>query len=380
MSSPKAGEQGAEKSEADASTISFTAAQVKKGGVRWEAAVMGTGNAMVTVPGQIVPNEDRTGRLGSPASGRVLRVLVSPGQRVNQGDVVVTLASPEASMAQADLSKATAAATSARAQAAYATAARERAERLLTLRAVPRQDYERAVADDAQAQATLTQANAELDRARTTATQLGGGASVTGEIAVRSPLSGVVLARTAMPGAVVERGAPLVVIADPASLWLTVSVPESMVNMFRRGGIMDFSVPAYPGETFNARIEAIGAGLDPATRTLPVRALISSGSGSGRLKPEMLASVSVSGGPSVPAVLLPEDAVQQLNGKSVVFIAKPDSTGGVHFTARIVEAGARSGGRVAVTRGLSAGDVIVIVGAFRVKAQLLNGAAPDMEM
>ncbi len=380
-SSEKNREEGAEKVAADASTITFTAAQVKNGGVRWEAAVMGTGQAMATVPGQIVPNEDRTARLGSPASGRVMSVHVSPGDRVSRGQVVVTLASPEAGMAQADLSKATAAATSARAQGAYATAARERAERLLTLKAIPRQDYERAVADEAQAQATLTQANAELGRARSTATQLGGGANVTGEIAVRSPLTGVILARTATPGSVVDMGALLVVVTDPTSLWLTVNVPESMVGVFRRGGDVRFTVPAYAGETFRARIDAVGAGLDPATRTLPVRALIADGaSGAGRLKPEMLANVTVAGGPSVPAVLLPEDAVQQLNGKTVVFIATPDSAGAVRFSARVVETGTRTGGRIAVTRALAAGDLVVVVGAFRVKAQLLNGSMPDMEM
>lgn len=381
MSSEKKGEEGAEKPEANANAITFTAAQVKRGGVRWEAVVMGIGQATVTVPGQVVPNEDRTARLGSPASGRVVSVRVSPGDRVSRGQVVVTLASPEAGMSQADLSKATAAATSARAQAAYATAARERAERLLALKAIPRQDYERAVADDAQAQAMLTQANAELGRAQSTATQLGGGADVTGVIALRSPLSGVVLDRIATPGAVVEMGAPLVVVTDPASLWLTINAPESMVGVFRRGGDVRFAVPSYPGETFGARIDAVGAGLDPATRTLPVRALITGGaSGAGRLKPEMLASVSVAGGPSMSAVLLPEDAVQQLNGKTVAFIATPDSAGGARFTARIVETGARAGGRIAVTHGLTAGDVVVVVGAFRVKAQLQNGSMPAMEM
>lgn len=378
------GEKGAgeaeSKTDGDANTVTFTAAQIRNGKVRWEAVVLGTAVGTAAVPGQVVPNEDHTSRMGSPASGRVIAVRVSPGQRVARGQVLVTLASPEAGMAQADVAKAAAALTAARAQAAYATSARERAERLLALKAIPRQDYERAVADDAAARATLAQASAEAARARSTAMQLGGSDAATGEIAVRSPLNGVVLQRTAVPGAVVETGAPLVVVTDPSSLWLTVNAPESLVGAFRRGGELRFSVPAYPGETFTAHVDAVGAGLDPGTRTLPVRAVIAGGAAGGRLKPEMLANVAAVGGPSVPAVLVPEDAVQNMDGKQVVFVAVPDSVGGARFTARTVETGARGAGRIAVVRGLTGGDVVVTAGAFRVKAQLKNGSMPDMDM
>jgi cobalt-zinc-cadmium efflux system membrane fusion protein len=373
-------ESGAANDAAGASTteVAFTAAQVQHGKVHWEPVAMTTAAGTVTMPGEVVPNEDRTARLGAPAGGRVVAVRVSPGDRVARGQVLVTLVSPEAGMAQSDLSKAMAGLTSARAQAAYARAARDRAERLLALKAIPRQDYERAIADDAAAQATLTQAEAEVRRARSTAGQLGGGAAVTGEIAVRSPLAGVVLARTAVPGTVVEAGAPLVVVTDPSSLWLTVTAPEALSGGVRRGGELRFSVPAFLGETFAARIDAVGAGLDPATRTLPVRGVVTSGMG--RLKPEMLASVTVAGGTAVSAVLLPDDAVQLVDGKPTVFLAKPDGKGGATFTARPVEMGSRSGGRVAVTRGLASGDVVVTVGAFAVKAQLQKGSMPEMEM
>lgn len=380
VSGEKGEGDGHAKADGDANAVTFTAAQIRNGKVRWEAMVQGTAVGTASVPGEVIPNEDRTARLGSPAGGRVLAVRVSPGQHVSRGQLLVTLASPEAGMAQADVSKSAAALTAARAQAAYATSARERAERLLTLKAIPRQDYERAVADDAAAQATLMQATAEAGRARSTASQIGGGAAVTGEIAVRSPLNGVVLQRTAVPGAVVETGAPLVVVTDPTSLWLSVNAPESLVGAFRRGGELRFSVPSYPGETFTARIDAVGAGLDPATRTLPVRAVINAGAARDRLKPEMLASVAAVGGPSVPAVLIPEDAVQNMDGKQVVFVAAADNAGGARFTARPVETGARSAGRIAVIRGLSAGDVVVVAGAFRVKAQLKNGSMPDMDM
>ena len=121
--------------------IRLTSAQVRHGGVRWAPATAGGASgaatlSLATLPGQLAPNEDRTARLGAPGEGRVLAVRVSPGDRVRKGQVLVTLQSPAASMAQSDLTKAAAALGSARAQATYAASAGQRAERLLALKAI----------------------------------------------------------------------------------------------------------------------------------------------------------------------------------------------------------------------------------------------------
>jgi cobalt-zinc-cadmium efflux system membrane fusion protein len=358
--------------------VNLTAAQIAHGGVHWEPVALGTVAPAATVPGQVIPNEDRTAQLGATVAGRVVAVAVRPGDRVRSGRILVTLQSPAAGMAQSDVTKAEAEVSSRRAQATYARSARERGERLLALKAIPRQDYDRAIADDELAGAALAQAEAELRRAKSTAQQIGADASATGEIAIRSPFDGVVLARMAVPGTVVEAGAPLVVVTDPSSLWLSVNAPEKLASLFRVGGRLHFTVPAYPSDTFSARIEAVGAGLDPATRTLAVRGLVSTRDG--RLKPEMLASVVVEGGNVAAAPWVPEDAVQLLDGRSVVFAVRPDGTGGAHFEPRHVELGARSGGRVAITRGLAAGDVVVTRGALAIKAQIKKGSMPEMEM
>jgi cobalt-zinc-cadmium efflux system membrane fusion protein len=358
--------------------ISLTGAQVEHGRIRWEPAAVGPDPGTTALPGQLVPNEDRTARLGAPAGGRIVSIPVRPGDRVPRGRVLVTLQSPEAGIAQADLAKAEAEAASRRAQALYARGVRERAERLTTLKAIPRQDYERAIADDELARAALAQAEAELRRARTTSEQLGASASASGLLELRSPQQGVVLARTALPGAVVEAGTPLVVVTDPSSLWLVVSAPEPTSGRFRIGNILRFSVPAFPADTFAAPVDAVGAGLDPATRTLSIRATVNSSGG--RLKPEMLATVLVRGKDRGSAVLLPADAVQLVNGHPTVFIATPDGKGGARFEARTVKAGPAAGSRIAVMEGVSVGELIVVQGAFTLKAELQKSAGPRMVM
>ena len=357
--------------------VALTREQIQHGKVRWIPAATGFAAEIAVVPGQLVPNEDRSARLGAPAGGRVLTVHVRPGDRVIAGRALVTMQSPEAGAAQSDVAKATAEVTSRRAQSAYARSARERAQRLLDLKAIPRQDYERAVADDEAAQAALAQAESERRRALSTAEQLGaevGAASVSGHLVLRSPVVGVVLERTAVPGAVVEAGMPLVVIADPSSLWLAISAPEKMAAFFRRGVSLRFAVPAFPADTFAARVDAVAAGLSADTRTLAVRAVVAGSAG--RLKPQMLASVLVEGKATIPAVVVSEGAVQLLDGKPVVFIAIPDGKGGARFVARDIVVGSRGGGQAAITTGLAPGDLVVIEGALAVKAQLKKGAMP----
>ena len=359
--------------------IVFTPAQIQHGRIEWASVTMGNAAAVAAVPGQVVPDEDRTARLGAPASGRVVSVRVRPGDRVASGTILVVLASPEAAAAQSDFAKASAEVSSRQAEATYAHAARARAERLLALKSIPRQDVERAVADDELATAALTQAQAELRRARSTAIQLGAlDAGASGEIALRSPVSGVVLERTAVPGTVVDAGAPLAVVTDPASLWLQIDAPEQLAPLFRRGGRLRFIVPSMPVDTFEARVDAVGAGLDAATRTLAVRAVVPNAKG--RLKSSMLATVFVEGAAITTAALVPEGAVQTIDGVPSVFIATPDGKGGARFTVRPVTIGSRAAGKVAVIHGLAAGDVIVTQGAFAVRAQIEKGATPAMEM
>ena len=374
----RGGSEGAKEGAVLAASVTLTAAQIRHGGVRWGEVTTGTASGYAVVPGEVSANEDRTMRIGAPARGRILAVPVRQGDRVTGGQTLVTMQSPEAGMAQSDVAKAEAELSSRRAEAQYAASARARAERLLALKAIPRQDYDRAITDDEHARAALAQAEAEVRRARATAEQLSVGATASGEIAIRSSLSGVVLARSAVPGTVVDAGAPLVVVTDPSTLWLTVAAPEQLTPLFHRGGRLRFTVPAYPTDTFTARVDAVGAGLEPETRTLSVRANVSNAGG--RLKPQMLANVVVEGVGNTSAVFVPEDAVQLIQGKANVFLAHPDGKGGARFERRDVVLGSRAGGRVAVLRGIAAGDVIVTAGAFAVKAQFQRSTMPKMEM
>jgi cobalt-zinc-cadmium efflux system membrane fusion protein len=360
----------------DNNSVTLTAAQIAHGRIAWAVPTSSTMSGTVEVPGQLVVNEDRTSRLAAPAQARVLAVHVSPGDRLSRGDRLVTLQSQDASMAQADVAKAQAEVSSRRAAAAYAKTARDRTERLLSLKAIPRQDYERAIADDELARAALSQAEAELTRARAGAEQLGVDL-LTGAMILRSPIGGVVISREAVPGAVVGAGTTLVTVTDPTTLWLTVALPEQLVGAVRAGSSLRFTVAAFPNDTFMARVQSVSASFDPATRSLPVRGIVSN---VGRLRPEMFAKVWVVGSARQSAIIVPDSAIQRVDGKPVVFVAHPDGKGGARFEKRNVQLGASAGGSSTVTAGVTSSEAIVVRGAYAVKAELAKGKMPKMEM
>ncbi|CAN5911122.1 multidrug efflux RND transporter periplasmic adaptor MexH [soil metagenome] len=347
-------------------TVVFSAAQVQHGGVRWDPVSGGTGSVQLEVPGQLVPNQDRTARLDAPARGRVLKVHVQPGQRVTAGQALVTLQSQEASAARADYEKAVAERNSRRAAATYARTARERAERLLAAKAIARQELERAQADDELALSAATQAEAEVQRARAAMSQLGVG-SANGIMTIITPLTGVVLSREAVPGSVAEAGAPLATVADPSTLWLEVSVTDRAASALATGSRVRFSVLALPSDTFEARVSSVGGALDPATRTVPVRAAVANTAG--RLRPAMFATVWIEGTGGMATVSVPETAVQMLDERPVVFVVTPDGKGGARFERRDVEVGGTVAGRTQLLRGVAASDVVVTAGAFAVKSE-----------
>lgn len=343
--------------------IAMSREQIAHAGIRWTAVAESTATDMVEVPGQLAPNEDRTARLGSPARARVVAVHVHMGDRVVRNQPLVALASEQAATARAEYTKAIAELGAHRVAARYARTALGRAERLLALKAISRQDVEKARVDQEEAESMQAQAEAEVERARITLEQLG--VSKTGEMIVRAPLAGVVLTRDAVPGSVVDAGDPLLMITDPSTLWLDIAATERVATVLKPGGRVTFTVAELLPQTFEALIENVGGALDPATRTLPVHAVVVNGSGA--LRPAMFATVMLPLGEARAGVSVPESAMQLLEQRPVVFVAIPDAGGGARFERRDVEVGARSRESVHIVRGLNPGEVVVVEGAFAVK-------------
>jgi cobalt-zinc-cadmium efflux system membrane fusion protein len=312
--------------------------------------------------------------LGAIAEGRVTRVLARVGDQVRAGQVLVAIHSHEMMDALSAVAKATAADAQAAAESTLAASTAARAERLHALRSLSLAELERARTALAQATAARAQAHAELARARAVRDHLvGAGAVPPGtdehEVLVRSPIDGVVVGRDAQPGAVVLVGTPLVAVSRATSLVLSMHLPERAVGAATPGATIRFTVAAFPGETFAARVARIAPTLDSSTRTLEVQAQVEGASD--RLRAEMYASAELSGALGAPTLVVPAPAVQALDGDTVVITARPHADG-LTLEAVPVRIGRRTAERAEVLAGLPPGTSVVAGGAAVARAELLR--------
>ena len=317
-------------------------------------------------------DERRTARLGAIVDGVVAEVLVQPGDRVAAGQVVARILSHEVHDAWAEYFMAGARRQQARAEADYARTIVARAERLVADRALAAQDLERVRADLVAAEETLAAARADVQRTEQDLRHYGLTPSPGADphanehVPVRTPFAGAVIERQASPGSAVTLGMPLVVVSDLSRVWITAEVAEADLHRLSAPQPVEFRVTAYPGERFSATLTAIGDVINPATRRVTIRA--EADNADGRLKPEMFAALEVSTGVPRSFLVVPESAVQSLEGETVVFV----ETGPGEFRRRPVTTGAVLDGEVEIREGLAAGEVVATSGTFLLKSALIG--------
>jgi cobalt-zinc-cadmium efflux system membrane fusion protein len=306
--------------------------------------------------GQIALNGDTTTQVFSPYSGRVVRVLASPGELVKRGAPLLRVEASEFVQAQSDLLNAAATLKLARINEERKHAAYESKGGSL-------QDWQQAQVDLTAAENAATSAKNRLRILGKTDAEIASIESSKKTAAatdVVAPIAGVVTDRQVGPGQFIQAGAPNPVfsIGDLSSVWLVAAVPETQAPFIERGQTVQVKVLALPGRIFEAKLTAIGAQVDPVTRRVPVRATLANPDG--KLKPQMFASFSIitSGESQAPAV--PEEAVVREGDQARVWVL------GQHdiLALRSIRTGRSSEGMVEVLDGLKAGEKVVTRGSL----------------
>jgi cobalt-zinc-cadmium efflux system membrane fusion protein len=327
-----------------------------------------------TVPARLALDPEGTQAIGSLVEGRVSRVLVLPGERVREGQLLVAISSPQLLDARQALVASEAALTTAESDLRLVSASAARTERLYAAKAASLADVERERAAKTAAEAARARVAAEVQRARSAYAQLGGsadGRSGASEASIRSPMNGMVVARTAEPGQVVSAGTPLLTVSRMSTLALVIQAPEEAVASARPGTPLRFTVRAYPSREFEARVTRVAPALDPRTRTLEVVARVANDSGD--LRPEMFATVVLAGGPGGDVLAVPSAAVQALDGDTVVIAAAPRGSG-LHVEALPVRIGRRNAELAEVIEGVREGTLVVTAGAAIARAEIVRAA------
>jgi len=343
-SSDQGAAEVAKSAQADAKPGVLTAEQLKRMGVATEVALPAASVDLGTVPGVVtLPPEARVA-VTAPFGGSVLRLFVVNGQAVAQGQPLAVIRSIEPVQFGAALARG-------QAQLAVAQANAARTGQLAREGII-------AGARADEANAVLREAQVAVSENRRILAQTG--ASSSGEMTLRAPISGRISTVSVQTGGPVDGLTAPFVIENTANFMVDLQIPERLVSEVHPG--MQIELPGVGGQMVRGGIVSVGSSLDPATRSIIAKARIGSDVGQVSGKSVM---VTLKGSRIVTGVSVPAAAVSQMAGQDVVFVA-----GRTGVSVRPVTVAGRSGERVTLTSGLDAGERVAISGLAELKVVL----------
>jgi cobalt-zinc-cadmium efflux system membrane fusion protein len=317
--------------------------------------------------GTVQPVNSRVSQVRSPARGRLEAMLARVGDRVAAGQELARFDNLEAAELTAQL--ATARAELQRLKVLVAAQSRqvERQRKLAEIGAAPRKDFEQSLAEQ---QALEESIRAQQGVVAGLSSRLqrfgfsGAGADPRVVTSITAPFAGIVTKVAAAPGEVIESGTELFTVADISRVWVLAEVYEKDLGRIRVGQSAVIHVDTYPDEPFAGKVTYIADALDPQTRTAKVRCEVANPGF--RLKLDMFATIQLPTTFSRRAIAVPVGAIQQLDGKSVVFVQHTAT----RFEAREIQPGRTLDAQVEILSGLKDGEKIVDAGAFHLKSIL----------
>jgi membrane fusion protein (multidrug efflux system) len=304
------------------SPVEVTQAETRTLSMTVEA--VGTTRALQSV--EIVPEAD----------GRIVELNITPGEEVRKGDVLVRL---DDEIARADLAEAE----------ARLIERRQAVERATTLRRT------NAVAEATveEAQARLAEALAQLDRA----------ARRLKERTITAPFDGVMGLTNVDEGARVDQQTIITRLDDLSQIEVEFALPETLFAQVTKGQTVTATSAAFPGQSFEGRIDAVDNRIDPVSRSFRTRAILPNPEGT--LPAGMFMSLELLLSQS-DFVVVPEEALIFQAAETYVFVVQDDTARRV-----VVETGQRRDGMVAVVKGIEAGQTVIVRGLQRLR----DGAA-----
>jgi cobalt-zinc-cadmium efflux system membrane fusion protein len=306
---------------------------------------------VLRLTGAVAYNNFMTTPVFAAIGGPVHELLVTPGETVHAGQPLLTVNSPDYSLARSTYIKA---------RDAYLLAEKffARAQDLFAHGAIAESDFQTA-------ESTRNQAQADLQSSEDALRVLGvndpeslakNPPKTTSQIPVLAPVGGEVVERLVGPGQLLQAGTTQVfTISDMNTVWVLVNVYQGEVSYVHPGDVVDITTDAYP-ETFHGRISYIATALDPNTRTLQAR-IVTENPGK-KLKKDMYVTAIVNAGSIANAFSVPDAAVlRDTENQPFVYVQSPTKQN--QFARRLVQLGDSHGGRTQLTSGVKEGERVV---------------------
>ncbi len=331
-------------------------AQIQAAGLTLERAGPASLRSAVRLPGEIRFNEDWTAHVVPRLAGVVESVPVGLGQAVKKGEVLAVLASTGLSDLRSEWQ-----AAQKRLALARTTFARER--QLWQEKISAEQDY-------LQARLALREAEIAAANAQNKLAAIGAAPQSPeglNRYEIRAPFDGVVVEKHIAIGEAVREDSSIFTISDLSSVWAEITVPASALGIVRVGEKAVVQAVAFDSRA-EGKVSFVGALVGQDTRTAQAWVVLPNPDGAWR--PGLFVNVDLLAGEAEAAVAVRADAVQEVDGRPVVFVRTQEG-----FAAQPVALGRRDAQWVEITEGLAAGDDYVAEGGFVLKSELGKGSA-----
>lgn len=347
------GEAGAKRAPQGVVTLDFQ--QIQAAGIQLARPSIGGSRGTIEVSATIEGDPQGIQIVSAAIGGRVVALSRNLGEFVRRGATLAVIESREAARLKGDIE-------AARARSALARSNLRREQRLFAERVSPEQDLIAARTAAIEASIALRQAQQQLSAA-------GHGGGALNRIALPSPISGQIIARTATLGQTVAADAELYRVANLSTVSLSVSLAATDAGQVRPGSRIEVTAP---GRRAEARVTFVSPILDAQTRQVPVIARLDNGGGQWRVGESIKASIQLPGRTGSSTITVPQVAVQTIEGKPVVFVRT--ATG---FRATPVTPGPLDGDQVTILSGLTGREQIAATNSFTLKAELGKSAAEE---
>ena len=334
-------------------TVAMTAQAVQQAGIAVETINPSGLGAEIVAQATVSASPQGEAIVTARAGGAVTRLMKRLGDPVRAGETLAVVESRDAAQFAADR-------TAAAAKSTLAQKALAREQYLFRQKVSARVELEQAEAEAASAVAEARRASVAAGAARVTSDGRG--------VLVSSPISGRVTSENVSLGAFVQPETELMRVADASKIQVEAAVGPTDAQRLSPGDRAIIELP--DGRTVEARVRAVTPGLANDTRSATAVLDVT-----GSLQPGLAVRVRrlpSGGGPTSNAVVVPEDAVQTLEGRDIVFVRTARG-----FKAQTITIGQRSNGRVEILKGLAAGSQVATKNAFLLKAELGKGAGEE---
>ena len=368
LDQPGGGSAGAPAGEA---TLTIPPEAVARAGIKVEPVgerMLAEGEGLPVgeaAPGVVQPNAYRTTPVVSLVGGIVRGVSAELGEYVRRGETVAVVFSDDLATAQAR----------------YLTALAEleehhkhhrRSVQLVEIGAESREELEQATAKLKSAQAEVASQRQRLlllGLSPRRVDSLRSHSQVSSEVALTAPVAGTVISRAVNTGEVIQANKEIMRVADLSTVWVIAQVYEKDLGRLRVGSGASVTSSAYPDRVFRGRVAYVDPSLDPATRTAQVRVEVANPGQALKIGTYVNVTFGALGGAESTRPVVPAAAVQNINGRQVVFVSTNDPN---VFVMRPVRLGPEANGYYPVLEGLFVGERIVTEGSFMLRAEWLK--------